>query len=90
MYLVFIIGKSPRIGTFTAVKLLNSPLASCSFRNLAFLLLHTADFDKSIIRLFLVLATIIFSTLQTINKHCFIYSLNFYLSLEFLISSNIS
>ena len=35
-------------------KLLNIPLGSCSFINLDFLLLHTADFDNNIVVQFLV------------------------------------
>ena len=81
-------GISLKIGTFTPVKLLNNPLASCSFRNFHFLLLHTPYFDKSISLLILALET--FSTLQTKRGHCFKYSLNFYLLWEFFISSFIS
>ena len=65
---------------------LNNPVTYCSLINFNFLLLHTAHFDKSIGFLLYVFV----SRLQTIRKHCFIYSLSFYLSLEFLISSFIS
>ena len=54
---MFIIGKSLRIGTFIPVKLLNNHLAFCPLINFNFLQLHTAHFDKSIIRPFLVYAT---------------------------------
>ena len=42
-------GKSLRNRIFTSVKLLIHPLASCSFKDFDFLLLHTAHFEKSII-----------------------------------------
>ena len=55
-------GQSLRNGIFTVVNLLNNLLASCSLRNFNFLLLHTENFDKSIILSFLVFKTFVFST----------------------------
>ena len=69
----------------------NKPLASCFLRNLDFLLPQTAQFNEIIILSFFcfysfcVLTFSIFSTIQAI-RHCFLYKLNFYLALEFLIS----
>ena len=66
----------------------NNQLASCSLI-ISIFYYHTAHFDKSIILLFLVLTafgfllSVFFCTLQVIRQHCFIYSLNLYLLLEF-------
>ena len=37
------------VNGFLRPKLLNIPFASCSFKNLDFLLLHTAHFDNNIV-----------------------------------------
>ena len=85
-------GKSLRIGTFISVKLSHIPLASCSLINLDFLLLETAQFGVNIILPFFVFTTfgfllyVFFLHFKQYN-YSFTYSLNFYLSLEFLISS---
>ena len=50
--------KSPKIGTFIPFKLLNNPVSS--LRNFNFLLLHTEQFDKSIVVPFLVLTNLRF------------------------------
>ena len=76
-------GISLKISTLIP-KLHNDSLASCSLINFDFLLLHTAPFDKSIVFPFLVLTTsgFLFSVF-----FLFYTWLNFYLLLEFLISS---
>ena len=51
-------GISLKIGTFTAKKLLSTPLASYCLRNFDSFLLYTAHFDKSILLPFLVLTTV--------------------------------
>ena len=67
-------------------------LASCHLRIFDSLLLHTEHFEKNILSIynFWIFTFCIFSTLQTLREHCFIFSLNFYFPLEFLISSFIS
>ena len=70
-------------------------LASCSLMNFDFLLSHTAHFDKSIVFPVLVFTTfdffsVFFLSFKQWNNMVFVYSLNFYLLLEFWISSFIS
>ena len=63
-----------RISIFTPVKLLNNPLASYFLRNVDFLLIHTAHFDKRIvfsldyITLFKITLFYIYFTLLFINR----------------------
>ena len=84
-------GKSLRVGTVIPVKLLNIPLVSFSLINFVFLLLHTVHFDKSIILPFFVFMTFgFFLNFKQYDNIVFIYTSNFYLLLEFLISSFIS
>ena len=56
-FYTFKMGISPKIGTFTASRLSNNPLVSCSLRNFDFLLLQTEHVDKSLIFLYFVFAT---------------------------------
>ena len=84
-------GKLLKVGTLISANLLNNPLAYYSLINFNFLLSHTAHFDKRTIPPFLVFTTfgfllsVLFLHFKQQDNIAFVYSLNFYLSLEFLI-----
>ena len=85
-----------KIDTLIPVNLLNNPLASCTLIHFGFLLSQTAHFDKRIIPLIFVFKTfgsllfVFFLHFKHQEKIVFMYNLNFYLSLEFLIFPFIS
>ena len=62
--------KSLRIGTFIPAKLFSNLLASCSLRNVDFLPLHIAHFDKSITLPFLVLTSLKYKIRGFFNFYC--------------------
>ena len=82
-------------GTIPPNKLLNNTLASCSLRNFDFLILHTEDFNKSIILPFFVFKTsgfLLCVFFYTLNNKITLFYIKFkiLIVIRILISSCIS
>ena len=81
---ILAMGKSLKIFTLIPVSLLNNASASCSLIIFSRFFLHYSSVFS--LNKFWIFTFCTSFTPQPMGWHCFIYSLNFYLSLEILIS----